>query len=232
MSEIRHTTQRFRIIFAELRLASHHHLHFEVLSIVPPALGPKRRRQVTHAGQCIRMVLPEYCFASLHCLNLQLLGLFPPALFAVPIMCVGVILAKFSLASRYYLHISFRRPWLGYINTRLVIFVNVEGMSLAKLYLANFHYTYGEMLGVLLSTLVRSVQKYNPCQILFCLFLPPVYRAAQLPSTDPDCNIGMALTERFLIYLYDLHEKPLGLIPLTLKPVSCCQQVCAIKHSS
>ena len=54
-----HAGQRVGVIRPELRLASLHHLHLQLLSLLPPALVPVRRRQVGHAGQRRGMIGPE-----------------------------------------------------------------------------------------------------------------------------------------------------------------------------
>ena len=53
--EIIHANQRARMIGPEPNLASLHHLHLQVLSVLLPALVSIRRRRVVHAGQRIRI---------------------------------------------------------------------------------------------------------------------------------------------------------------------------------
>jgi hypothetical protein len=76
-SKVGHAAQRVGMIGSELRLASLHHLHLQLLGLVSPALVPVRRRQVGHAGQRRGMVGPELRLARLRHLHLQLLCLFP-----------------------------------------------------------------------------------------------------------------------------------------------------------
>ena len=68
------------MISPELRLASLYHLHLQVLSLIPPALVPVRRRQVGHASQRVGMIGPEPRLENLYHLHLQVLSLLPPAL--------------------------------------------------------------------------------------------------------------------------------------------------------
>src|SRR5216117_3385650 len=67
----------------ELGLASLHHLHLQLLSLLPPALIPVRRREVVHARQRRGMVGPELGLASLHHLHKQLLSLLPSSFVVV-----------------------------------------------------------------------------------------------------------------------------------------------------
>ena len=53
------------MVIPELQLASLHHLHKQLLSLVPPALVPVRRRQVGHASERGGMVIPKLHLESL-----------------------------------------------------------------------------------------------------------------------------------------------------------------------
>ena len=99
------------MVSPKLCLASLYHLHLQLLSLVPPALIPKRRRKVGHAYQRVGMVSPKLRLASLHHLHLQLLSLVPPAL--IPkrrrkvghaYQRVGMVSLKLRLASLHHLH--------------------------------------------------------------------------------------------------------------------------------
>ena len=68
------------MIGTELRLACLYHLHLQLLSLLPPALVPVRRRQVAYASQRRGIIGPVLRLAYLYYLHVQLLSLLLLAL--------------------------------------------------------------------------------------------------------------------------------------------------------
>src|SRR5436190_20719281 len=76
----------------ELGLARLHHLHKQLLSLLPPALIPKPRLDLGHARQRGAMIVPVLLHANLDHVHCHLLILLSPPL--LPILPPGIFLAR------------------------------------------------------------------------------------------------------------------------------------------
>ena len=80
MSEGVHARQRRGMIGPELGLASLHHLHKQLLGLLPPALIPVRRRQDGQASQRVGMVRPKKSNSYQKSLKIKHLSILPKTL--------------------------------------------------------------------------------------------------------------------------------------------------------